>query len=76
MPPKKRCTFGVCCQAIVKGKDESLFCGGECQQWLCAGVPAEVNKTHLNMCSPRRTKKAIFVLSNASQSCPSPVSDQ
>ena len=69
MPPKKRCTFGVCCQAIVKGKDESLFCGGECQQWLCAGVPAEVNKTHLNICSPRQTpKKAIFVLSNADQS--------
>ena len=38
---------GVCCQAIVKGKDESLFCGGECQQWLhryCAGVPAKVYK--------------------------------
>ena len=37
----------VCCQAIVKGKDESLFCGGECQQWhhrYCAGVPAKVYK--------------------------------
>ena len=50
MPPKKRSTSeqcGVCCQAIVKGKDESLFCGGECQQWLhryCAGVPAKVYK--------------------------------
>ena len=50
MPPKKRSTSeqcGVCCQAIVKGKDESLFCGGECQQWhhrYCAGVPAKVYK--------------------------------
>ena len=30
--PKELCC--VCCQPIMKGKDESLFCGGDCQQWL------------------------------------------
>ena len=33
---------------IVKGKDESLFCGGDCQQWLhryCAGVSAQVYRS-------------------------------
>ena len=54
MPPKKKSqsstskeTCCVCCQPIVIGKDESLFCGGKCQQWLhryCAGVSAEVFK--------------------------------
>ena len=52
MPPRKRALRGlrslqpeesccVCCQTISVGKDESLFCGGVCQQWLhryCAGV--------------------------------------
>ena len=50
MPPKKRTQVStqkdqccVCCQPIAKGKDESLFCAGDCQQWLhcyCAGVSA------------------------------------
>ena len=38
----------LCCQPIVKGKDESLFCGGDCQQWLhryCAGVSVPVYKS-------------------------------
>ena len=41
MPPKKRTHAStqkdqccVCCQTIAKGKDESLFCAGDCQQWL------------------------------------------
>ena len=32
----------VCCQAIVEGKDEALFCEGECKRWMhryCAGIP-------------------------------------
>ena len=40
---KEQCC--VCCQPIAKGKDESLFCGGDCQQWLhcyCAGVSKQV----------------------------------
>ena len=52
MPLKKRAQpseqCSVCCQAIVKGKDEALFCGGGCQQWLhryCAGVPTQVYKS-------------------------------
>ena len=50
MPPKKKPSSelcSVCCQAIVKGKDELLFCGGVCQQRLhryCAGVSAQVYK--------------------------------
>ena len=51
MPPKKKnqskdlakdldlCC--VCCQPIKKGRDELLFCDGDCKQWLhryCAGV--------------------------------------
>ena len=51
MPPKKRVAQTVaqndqccvCCQPIAKGKDETLFCAGDCQQWLhryCAGVSA------------------------------------
>ena len=52
MPPKKKPQSStskeqccVCCQPIAKGKDESLFCGGDCQQWLhryCAGVSKQV----------------------------------
>ena len=55
MPPRKRAaqvtrsssssaskeSCCVCCQTISVGRDESLFCGGVCQQWLhryCAGV--------------------------------------
>ena len=34
----------VCCQAIVDGSDQALFCEGDrCQSWIhryCAGVPA------------------------------------
>ena len=32
----------MCCQAIVEGKDEALFCEGECKRWMhryCAGIP-------------------------------------
>ena len=48
----------VCCQPIAKGKDETLFCAGDCQQWLhryCAGVSAHcyrniTEKTSLFLC--------------------------
>ena len=54
MPPKKKAQSSmskeICCafcQPVVKEKDESLFCGGGCQQWLhryCAGVSTQVYK--------------------------------
>ena len=54
MPPKKKAQSSVskeiccvCCQPVAKEKDESLFCGGGCQQWLhryCAGVSTQVYK--------------------------------
>ena len=28
----------VCCQAIVEGKDEALFCEGECKRWMHRGI--------------------------------------
>lgn len=58
MPPKKKnqpsevCC--VCCQAITKGKDECLYCGGDCQQWLhryCAGVPTKVYQSMIEKSS-------------------------
>ena len=56
MPPKKQrwsqnsatkepCC--ICCQPIVIGKDEALFCVGKCQQWLhryCASVSVKCYK--------------------------------
>ena len=51
MPPKKKTLTTskedqccICCQPIVKGKDEGLFCAGACQQWLhryCAGMSSQ-----------------------------------
>ena len=56
MPPKKQrgsqnsatkepCS--ICCQPIVIGKDEALFCVGKCQQWLhryCASISVKCYK--------------------------------
>ena len=52
MPPKRKnpptkevCC--VCCQAITIGKDDALFCSGNCQQWLhryCASVTVKCYK--------------------------------
>ena len=60
MPPKKQrgsqnsatkepCS--ICCQPIVIGKDEALFCVGKCQQWLhryCASLSVKCYKAILN----------------------------
>ena len=60
MPPKKQrgsqnsatkepCS--ICCQPIVIGKDEALFCVGKCQQWLhryCASISVKCYKAILN----------------------------
>ena len=68
MPPKKQrgpqnfatkepCS--ICCQPIVIGKDEALFCVSKCQQWLhryCASISSKCYKaitvvdTHLYLC--------------------------
>ena len=60
MPPKKQrgsqnaavkepCC--ICCQPIVIGKDEALFCVGKCQQWLhryCASVSVKCYKAFID----------------------------
>lgn len=82
MPPKKKTQSStssskelccVCCQPILVGKDESLFCAGDCQQNLhryCAGVSLNGYKeTKENAdpfccfsCSETRNKREIASL--------------
>ena len=85
MPPKKKMQSStsytssskqlccVCCQPIVVGKDESLFCGGDCQQSLlryCAGVSFNGYKEMKGngdpfccfSCSEKRNKRDIATL--------------
>ena len=62
MPPKRKAQTAsqkdqccVCCQPIMKGKDESLFCAGDCQQLLhryCAGVSAQCYRSITEKASP------------------------
>ena len=61
MPPKKKQVAGnaisccICCQSIVKGKDEVLFCTGNCQQWLhryCTNVTIQQYKDICSNNSP------------------------
>lgn len=63
MPPKKKAAQTaaqkdqccVCCQPIAKGKDDTLFCAGDCQQWLhryCAGVSAQCYRSITEKVSP------------------------
>ena len=63
----------VCCQPIAVGKDESLFCGGDCQQSLyryCAGVSLNGYKEMKGngdpfccfSCSEKRNKRDIATL--------------
>lgn len=82
MPPKKKAQSSassskesccVCCQPIATGKDESLFCNGDCQQLLhryCAGVSLSCYKEikgkgdsfYCYGCSERRNKRDLTVL--------------
>lgn len=87
MPPKKKTQSSsqskelccVCCQPIVQGKDESLFCGGECQQRVhryCAGVSAQVYKGIMEKgtsflcysCCLQKNRKDIVDLKNVVES--------
>ena len=58
MPPKRKnppakevCC--VCCQVITIGKDDALFCSGNCQQWLhryCASVSVKCLALSVSKC--------------------------
>ena len=61
MPPKRSQSKGksssseqcmLCCQKVVEGKDEVIFCGGKCRGWFhhyCAGISlASMNLFKLN----------------------------
>ena len=84
MPPKKKTLLtsstkescGICCQSIALGKDESLFCAGDCQQWLhryCAGVSVKNYKEFKEnvtsflcfACSESRSKREILLLKDS-----------
>ena len=83
MPPKKKAPTAaqrdpccVCCQPITKGKEDALFCIGDCQQWLhryCAGVSTQCYRNFTGdstpflcfACSLVRHKKEIDSLKEA-----------
>ena len=45
----------VCCQVIAEGKDEGLFCEGDCKRWMhryCAGIPVSYFQSYSSSASP------------------------
>jgi len=81
MPPKRKnppakevCC--VCCQVITIGKDDALFCSGNCQQWLhryCASVSVKCFKDIKEKdtpflcfcCNEGKSQREIATLKNA-----------
>ena len=72
-PTKEVCC--VCCQVITIGKDDALFCSGNCQQWLhsyCAGVSIKCYKDskdndapfHCFCCNEGKSQQEIATLKN------------